>query len=108
MDISAGFGGEDFVILSPATDISGAVVFANRMRMEIERAVYKFAGNSINITVSIGVFSIQAHSDSYSLADYIKRADDALYKAKQGGRNRVEVYDDRLTEKSQQSYCQVS
>lgn len=108
MDISARFGGEEFVILSPATDISGAVIFANRMRMEIERTVYKSAGYSINITVSIGVFSIQAHSESYSLADYIKRADDALYRAKQGGRNRVEVCDGGLIENCQQGYGQAS
>lgn len=89
MDISARFGGEEFILLSPSTDLRGAAKLAARIRVAIENSIHKFTVDEINITVSIGVFSVVAHSGFYSLKDYIKYADDALYQAKEQGRNCV-------------------
>ena len=111
MDISARFGGEEFIILSPSTDISGGVSLANRIRAEVENSVHQFAAESINITVSIGVFSVAVHSGHYSLKDYIKHTDDALYQAKEKGRNRVVVsehYLCRSVKNRQKYYLRVS
>ena len=111
MDIAARFGGEEFLILSPSTDISGGVSLANRIRAEVENSVHQFAAESINITVSIGVFSVAVHSGRYSLKDYIKHTDDALYQAKEKGRNRVVVsehYLCRSVKNRQKYYLRVS
>lgn len=79
------WGGEEFIILAPGTDINKAQVLAERIRKEIER--YKF-DNVGKVTISSGVteFTVNDTKDSF-----IKRADDTMYKAKKKGRNRVEV-----------------
>ena len=79
------WGGEEFIILAPGTDINKAQVLAERIRKEIER--YKF-DNVAKVTISSGVteFTVNDTKDSF-----IKRADDTMYKAKKKGRNRVEV-----------------
>lgn len=89
VDIAARFGGDEFVILSFNTDLYGAAQFADRLRTAIAPSVHSGAADEINITLSIGVFSVAEHSGAYSLEDYIKHADKALYQAKERGRNCV-------------------
>ncbi len=85
-DIFARFGGEEFIILAPATDTAGARIHAERLRKDIEN--HRFNGIS-NLTCSFGIAEFQPdHDDVTSL---FKRADSALYKAKKFGRNRVEA-----------------
>lgn len=91
-DIAGRYGGEEFVIILPQTNLEAARVVAERIRRIVEAAKMKdFAGNMFNITVSQGIAEWQADDDIHSL---ISRADEALYKAKENGRNRVEIWAD--------------
>jgi len=88
-DIAGRYGGEEFIIILPQTDLSSAMVVAERIRNIIEDAEMKdSAGDVFVITVSQGLSSWEQGEDAYSL---ISRADEALYKAKENGRNRVEI-----------------
>jgi diguanylate cyclase (GGDEF)-like protein len=85
-DIFARYGGEEFIILAPATDITGAVVHAERLRNGIEGHRY----SEINtLTCSFGLAEFRPDEDD--VASLFKRADTALYNAKKLGRNRVET-----------------
>ena len=79
------FGGEEFLILLSYTRTDGALLLAERVRHQIER-LDAVSGMDIKLTVSLGVSSLQANENAKSL---FERADKALYRAKQGGRNRV-------------------
>lgn len=83
-DVFARFGGEEFVVLAPNTQVKNALVLAEKIRHRIE--AIKNAEN-INFTISIGVAEF-----SDDIEDAIKKADSALYTAKRNGRNRVESY----------------
>jgi len=91
IDLACRYGGEEFLIAMPDTEMSFATVVAERLRQEI--AADKFAGDDagreLEITVSIGLASTENGPDEDSPQKLIKRADDALYVAKTGGRNRV-------------------
>ena len=84
VDIFARYGGEEFIILSPETDISGALVLAEKIRAAIEQHPFPAAGR---VTISAGVAEL---ADKDSGAGFIEKADSALYIAKKNGRNRVE------------------
>lgn len=90
-ELASRFGGEEFVILMPETDPTAALGAANRMREIVEAASFKIGDNMepLKRTVSIGVANL--HPDGDSAEGLIKRADEALYEAKNGGRNRVKV-----------------
>ena len=90
-DLAARFGGEEFVLLMPDTDPLAALASANRMREAVENATFIITadGQTLKKTVSIGVSSLLLEGDSPE--GLIKRADEALYSAKNGGRNNVKV-----------------
>ncbi|HEY8084494.1 MAG TPA: GGDEF domain-containing protein [Methylophilaceae bacterium] len=88
-DILARFGGEEFVVLLPHADIKEASMLAERLRKAIENTEIMADGAQLKVTVSIGV-SILAASESDSI-EMLSRADYAMYNAKHGGRNRVDV-----------------
>lgn len=90
-DMAARYGGEEFVVLLPETDLNGAKVVAESIRTTVEngRIVKPKTGEEIRrVTISIGV--TQYGSDE-TIKEAISRADEALYRAKETGRNRVEV-----------------
>jgi diguanylate cyclase (GGDEF)-like protein len=91
VDIVARYGGEEFIAILPETAADGAVVFAERLRERI--ATHSFdigAGRIVRLTVSIGIATFPA-SGVGSTEDLIARADEALYRAKAGGRNQVKA-----------------
>lgn len=89
-DLAARFGGEEFVMLMPETDPLAALNAANRMREIVETTPFDIGGgNTLNRTISIGVASLLAEGDSAE--GLLKRADEALYSAKNAGRNNVKV-----------------
>lgn len=87
-DVLARVGGEEFAILLPETPGEGGVALAERVRAQIaERSIELAAGKTLKLTVSIGV---AAYAEDASRADELfALADQALYRAKQAGRNRV-------------------
>jgi len=84
-DIFARYGGEEFIILTPETNLSGALIHAERLRSDIEKYEFKIVGH---ITSSFGVAEFDAEKDN--VETLLERADKALYLAKEYGRNRVE------------------
>ncbi|MBN9458309.1 MAG: PleD family two-component system response regulator [Bosea sp.] len=89
IDLVARMGGEEVVVVLPDTGPKAAYAVAERIREKVENTPFAIYANSrdITVTVSIGVASRKA--GDASSADIMKRADDALYRAKAGGRNRV-------------------
>jgi len=86
-DVVARFGGEEFLLLLPETDVDEAQNVAERLRRLVEARKLSIASCAINTTVSIGV--VQANPYMETLFDLIKMTDQALYAAKNAGRNRV-------------------
>jgi diguanylate cyclase (GGDEF)-like protein/hemerythrin-like metal-binding protein len=82
-DAIARWGGEEFIVLSPATRMDGALNLAEKIRDAVARRQFPGAGQ---VTVSIGVAEYALGED---LVSWIQRADEALYKAKADGRNQV-------------------
>ncbi len=88
VDVLGRFGGEEFTVTLPETSIETALEAAERLRTSLaDTAVMLDDGQKINFTVSIGAASL--NDDAESLTDLLSRADSALYKAKDAGRNRV-------------------
>ncbi|TDV52907.1 diguanylate cyclase [Pseudomonas graminis] len=86
-DFIARFGGEEFVILLPATPMDEGLALLERLREGIEQCPFHFKGERVTVTVSMGftLFAPGERSDGV-----LKRADQALYRAKHEGRNRIE------------------
>jgi diguanylate cyclase (GGDEF)-like protein len=80
------YGGEEFVILLVDTHQTDAAIIAERVRSGIESHTLAYGMDVLNITASLGVSSLQKNDSPENL---IKRADAAMYQAKQNGRNRV-------------------
>jgi two-component system cell cycle response regulator len=91
IDLACRYGGEEFLIALPDTDLAFAAIVAERLRQEI--AAHKVTMNAgrdeIGVTVSIGLSSTEDGPKDDTGQKLIKRADEALYVAKSGGRNRV-------------------
>lgn len=86
-DFFARYGGEEFVILLSGAPFSRALEIAERIRTTIEGHEFQFQGKKIPVTISMGVASRSPIETDWQIL--FKRADDALYKSKQSGRNRV-------------------
>jgi len=93
-DISCRWGGEEFVMLLPNTSVKHALEITERIRKNIEETPFSISSSNITFktTVSFGIY--ESPLTGSSLEQLIKNADSALYRAKDNGRNRVEVYSD--------------
>lgn len=87
-DLAGRLGGEEFAALLPETEAKGAHEVAERLRHAVAEAAITAGGMQLQVTASIGVAA--RNDKDTDLASLLKRADEALYKAKQSGRNRVE------------------
>nr|WP_314524051.1 diguanylate cyclase [uncultured Pseudomonas sp.] len=87
-DFIARFGGEEFVLLMPATSPATGASLLEKLRAAIEACPFHFKGEPVTVTLSVGLSAFRPgeHSDSV-----LKRADQALYRAKHAGRNRIEL-----------------
>ena len=88
-DLCSRYGGEEFVVVLPETDRPGACILAERIRQAIEALKIPHAASSISnyVTLSIGLAAESEEYDSHE--SLLKRADEALYRAKRKGRNRI-------------------
>ncbi|MEO5363776.1 MAG: diguanylate cyclase [Magnetococcus sp. DMHC-8] len=89
-DMVIRFGGEEFLVVLQGNDSSFGAAMAERIRLAVENLRIPTGGVILRRTVSIGVASFP--DDGENISEVIKRADLALYQAKEGGRNRVVVY----------------
>ncbi len=87
-DALARFGGEEFIILLPSTPAEGALFVAQRLLKGIEDEEVHFEDLAIKMTISIGIATI-CPSQTDTRDEIVARADTALYKAKDNGRNRI-------------------
>jgi two-component system cell cycle response regulator len=89
IDLACRYGGEEFVVVMPETDMAVASVVAERLRGRIASEPFSIGGGqtAVPVTISIGIASLIGPEDTQ--AALFKRADQALYRAKREGRNRV-------------------
>lgn len=89
-DVFARYGGEEFVILLPNTNLKQAFEIAERLRKLIENHHFNYENRVLPVTASIGVADYRQGVNSGT--DLFKRADEAVYMAKEGGRNQVQFF----------------
>jgi len=85
-DVLGRYGGEEFAILLPETPLDGALRIAEEVRERVEAHPFVFERERIHVTISCGVAEL---SDGWEVTQFIKAADEGLYEAKRGGRNKV-------------------
>ncbi|WP_307180093.1 GGDEF domain-containing protein [Duganella sp. HH105] len=84
------YGGEEFLLILPETDLAGGALLAERLRHALAATPVEYEGQQIHITASFGVASVDFASSTHAAhLNMIASADDLLYAAKNGGRNRV-------------------
>ena len=82
------YGGEEFVVVMPEVDSSGAFQLAEKLRKTVETTVFKSAETELPVTISVGVATL---GEENSVKDFLDTADQALYRSKEEGRNRVTI-----------------
>jgi two-component system cell cycle response regulator len=89
IDLACRYGGEEFVIVMPETDMAVATIVAERLRRRVasEPFMIQQGARHLEVTISIGIAGLSGVTDN--AATILKRADQALYRAKRDGRNRV-------------------
>ena len=85
-EVFARYGGEEFFIVLPETSLEGAAALAETLRSKVAEHKYVFQGEAIAVTVSIGCAVVKEEDTAQ---DLIQRADEKMYEAKRGGRNKV-------------------
>ncbi len=85
-DLFGRYGGEEFCLLAPETDLTGARTLAERLRVSIEQYCRQLG---LGTTASIGIATLDQVRENDTLTEFLEEADQALYRAKAGGRNRV-------------------
>ncbi|MGS2720733.1 sensor domain-containing diguanylate cyclase [Paraglaciecola aestuariivivens] len=86
-DKLARWGGEEFLVLLPATDLEGALAIAEKIRIAISRELSNAIADEVAVTITAGVAELK-HDETFEII--FKRADNALYKGKRSGRNNVQ------------------
>lgn len=90
-DLLYRYGGEELIMIMPETNIEGAVIPVQRLRRLIEEFDFDYNGVKAKVTASIGL--TMNYQNFNNAAEILKSADEALYKAKESGRNRVILYE---------------
>ncbi len=88
MDVVCRYGGEEFVVILPKCDVHGALGVAEKLRADIEKDPVVIETGDVFITASMGCAQYDPKEE---YEEFVERADQALYRAKEGGRNRVEI-----------------
>lgn len=83
VDLVGRYGGEEFLVILPHTNLKGCIITAERIRKSVEKM--KWPEQGLTLTISGGICALE----SENVQDFIKKADDLLYKAKDSGRNRI-------------------
>ncbi|MBI5408355.1 MAG: diguanylate cyclase [Nitrospirae bacterium] len=94
-DFISRYGGEEFAVILPHTDINGAITAGEGLRSFIDKSVFSYHDQRIPLTISVGVSYFRKGDDAGSV---FERADSALYLAKNSGRNKVKTENDVIIE----------
>jgi diguanylate cyclase (GGDEF)-like protein len=94
-DLCGRYGGEEFIIILPETDVNGAYIVAEKLRKEIEYA--KILGEMSSVTVSMGISTYPYHAQWKQ--ELVEKADQALYISKELGRNQCTVWSNEFSNK---------
>ncbi|MBV7537452.1 sensor domain-containing diguanylate cyclase [Duganella sp. sic0402] len=89
IDVPGRYGGEELCVILPNTPLEGACKFAETLRAKIEAQIHYASGRPLHVTASLGI-GVFDHMDVNDIESLLRQADAALYRAKHGGRNRVE------------------
>ncbi|MBF0528023.1 MAG: GGDEF domain-containing protein [Deltaproteobacteria bacterium] len=103
IDFAARFGGEEFAVICPQTDMIGAQTTAERLRAALDNTYFTVKGSAVHITISGGVACL---SGPDSMDDLIDRADQFLYIAKKAGKNKIYTEMDCYDELEHPAECQ--
>jgi diguanylate cyclase (GGDEF)-like protein len=96
-DLAVRYGGEEMAVFLPYSDIQGALILAEKIRLAVLARALEHQGNPIGVvSISLGVYGCQAQ-ECPSMEDFVERADAALYTAKHEGRNRTVVWQTTMT-----------
>jgi diguanylate cyclase (GGDEF)-like protein len=90
-DTVARYGGEEFVLILPGAKLELTSMIAERIRHLVETTLFEVGRTQIHVTISLGISNVPVHP-ARSKEELIKMADQALYDAKRGGRNRVCIF----------------
>lgn len=98
VDLVGRYGGEEFLVVSPNTNVEGSKLLAERLRVAVEKLEVRFEGQKIPLTISLGLTDFRSFNFEH-LEEMLKSADEALYRAKNSGRNQVQcaIESDRLS-----------
>jgi len=89
-DVAVRWGGDEFMLLAPGTDSRSASKIAERIRAQVERHKIQLEGDEVGITISAGIVSYPTHASA--VEELLKKADEAMYNAKRGGKNQSSVF----------------
>jgi diguanylate cyclase (GGDEF)-like protein len=90
-DIVARYGGEEFILILPEARLEESFVIAERIRRLVENTLFEVGKTEVNLTLSMGISNFPSHRVK-SKEELTEMADQALYDAKRGGRNRVCIF----------------
>ena len=93
LDSACRYGGEEFVVIMPDTDLAGALILAERIRESVQNHIMKNPEGDFGVTMSGGIAFMDQHG-FVPRAELLKKADSALYQAKENGRNQIQVWKD--------------
>ena len=93
VDFAARYGGDEYLVVLTEISLEGATTFANRLRSKIEEATYTNEFYTMRLTASLGLAIANPNQNEVDARALVRYADRALYKAKENGRNRVEIFD---------------
>jgi len=96
-DTVARYGGEEFILILPEAGLEQSFVIAERIRQSVEKTLFEVGRAQVNLTLSMGISNFPSHRVK-SKEELIKMADQALYDAKRGGRNRVCIFAEKSSQ----------
>ena len=91
-DVTARYGGDEFVVLHPSTDRQDAYQIAENIRKKVDACPYLDNERNIHVTISGGIVDTQVIKNVTRFDEVLAKADQALYSAKRAGRNQVVVF----------------
>jgi diguanylate cyclase (GGDEF)-like protein len=95
-DTVARYGGEEFILILPEAGLEESFIIAERIRRLVENTFFEIGQAQVNLTISMGISNFPSHR-AKSKEELVRMADQALYDAKRGGRNKVCIFTGKLT-----------